>query len=153
MDNYGLEASGIDPEIAAQMLGLKSKRAVAEAILARSMKGLDTPQTPAGGLTPRISPWAALAQVAQAALAQKMTGSLDEQQASLANQNQQKVASAMQQYEQQRVGTPAQPINDSGPGDAADTSTIMNGQAGNPRAAIIGAMSNPLIAKNPIVQS
>lgn len=151
-DQYGLEASGIDPEIAAQMLGLKGKRAVAQAMLEQSLGGIKQPQTPSRGFTPRTSPLEAIASVLETYMNKKNLEGIDKEQAGLMTDNKRKVADALTGYEQKRAGTPSQSIPDAGPGDAVDSSTVMAGQKGDPQAAIRMALGNPLIANNPAVK-
>ena len=138
-DLYGLQASGIDPEIAAQMLGLKRKRSVADALMQQALSPLKADRVAPGGLAVPISPWEGIAQLAKAYMGSKGLEDLDKQQAGLASSNAAKVAEAMTNYERTRSGTPATstPMSDAGPGDAVETSTNLNvaGKAGDPRAA------------------
>lgn len=150
-DMYGLEASGIDPEIAAKMLGLKSKRAIAEAMLQQSMGGLQAPPTPAGGYAVPISPLAGVAKVLQAYMADKQLKGLDEEGAKLAGESQRRMGEALKGYEQTRVGTPeAAPMvaND----DEGNRMPNVSATPGNPRQAIIEAMSKGL-GGNPLVKA
>lgn len=151
-DLYGLQASGIDPEIAAQMLGVKRRRDIALALQKQSMGGLSQTPTPAGGFAVRNHPLEAVAQIVQAYMANKSLSEADKEQAGLASENQRKVADAMSMYEQKRDGTQAQEIPDAGPGDAVETTTTLPGQAGNPQAAIRAGLSNPLIANSPVLK-
>lgn len=155
-DLYGLQASGIDPEIAAQMLGLKRKRSVADALMQQALSPLKADRVAPGGLAVPISPWEGIAQLAKAYMGSKGLEDLDKQQAGLASSNAAKVAEAMTNYERTRSGTPATstPMSDAGPGDAVETSTNLNvaGKAGDPRAAIVQAMASPLLANNPMVK-
>lgn len=152
-DLYGLEQSGIDPEIASQMLGLKRRRDIANLMAQQGMAGIDMPSTPSGGYTPKISPLVGVAKVLQAYMANKMAGDADSEQAKLMGESQRRSAETMQGYEQMRRGTPAQPIADAGPGDAVDTSTTMNAVPGNPREAIANLLAKaPHMANNPLVK-
>lgn len=154
-DLYGLQASGIDPEIAAQMLGLKRSRGVAEALLKQSMTPLSAGPTPQGGFTPRIHPLQGIAQIVQAYMARKGLEDADTTQAGLAKQNEERTASALGDYEKQRAGTPEiTNIPDAGPGDADPATSTISAKAGDPRAAIANLLAkNAWLSKNPLVQS
>lgn len=151
-DLYGLEASGIDPEIAAKLLGVKGKRAIAQALLDQSMQGLKSQPTPAGGFAVPISPLEGITQMAKAYMGRKKLDSLDSEQVGLATENQRRVADAMQGYEKTRSGAPEAPpmvAND----DEGNRMPNVAATAGNPRAAIVQALSNPMTAGNPLVKA
>jgi len=151
-DLYGLQASGIDPEIAAQMLGLKRKRSVADALMQQALSPLKADRVAPGGLAVPISPWEGIAQLAKAYMGSKGLEDLDKQQGDLTRQNQAKVTEAISGYMQRRDGTAAQPIADAGPGDAVDTSTMLNGRAPDMKEAVKFGLTNNLLQNNPLVK-
>lgn len=150
-DLYGLQASGIDPEIAAQMLGLNSKKAITAALLKQSIQGIDQPQTPTRGYTRRIHPLEAVADVLATYMGKKAMEGYDQQEGDLAKQNQAKVQDALTKYEQTRSGTPAiapATAND----DEGNVNPTVPGKAGDPRSAIAQALASPLLQNNPLVK-
>lgn len=150
-DLYGLQASGIDPEIAAQMLGLNSKKAITAALLKQSIQGIDQPQTPARGYTRRIHPLEAVADVLATYMGKKAMEGYDQQEGDLAKQNQAKVQDALAKYEQTRSGTPA--IAPATPNDdEGNINPTVPGKAGDPRSAIAQALASPLLQNNPLVK-
>lgn len=150
-DLYGLQASGIDPEIAAQMLGQQRKRAIAQAMLEQSMTPLRGQATPAGGYAVPISPLEGIAQLVKAYMGKKRLDEGDVKQSELASQNQAKVQEALARYEQTRNGTPA--IAPATPNDdEGNVNPTVPGKAGDPRSAIAQALASPLLQNNPLVK-
>ena len=151
-DLYGLEASGIDPEIAAKMLGAKRKRKVTEAMLQQSMSPMNPNRVASGGIAVPISAFEALAKVAQVYMGQKGLEGADKELAGLASENQKKVAEAMAGYEKTRMGDPGvqmpTAVDDEGNSNAPNEVAPVKG---DPRRAIAEAMASPLLQKNPIV--
>lgn len=153
-DLYGLEASGIDPEIAAKMLGAKRKRKVTEAMLQQSMSPMNPNRVASGGIAVPISAFEALAKVAQVYMGQKGLEGADKELAGLASENQKKVASAMAGYEKTRMGDPGvqmpTAVDDEGNSNAPNEVAPVKG---DPRRAIAEAMASPLLQKNALVQN
>lgn len=153
-DLYGLEASGIDPEIAAKMLGAKRKRKVTEAMLQQSMSPMNPNRVASGGIAVPISAFEALAKVAQVYMGQKGLEGADKELAGLASENQKKVASAMAGYEKTRMGDPGvqmpTTVDDEGNSNAPNEVAPVKG---DPRRAIAEAMASPLLQKNALVQN
>lgn len=151
-DLYGLEASGIDPEIAAKMLGAKRQRKVTEAMLQQSMSPMNPNRVASGGIAVPISAFEALAKVAQVYMGKKGMESADKELAGLASENQKKVAEAMAGYEKKRMGDPGiqmpTAVDDEGNSNAPNEVAPVKG---DPRRAIAEAMASPLLQKNPIV--
>lgn len=151
-DLYGLQASGIDPEIAAKMLGTKRKRKVTEAMVEQAMTPINPNRVAAGGLAVPISPWEGLAQVAKMYFGNRRLDEADKELAGLASENQKKVAEAMAGYEKTRMGDPGvqmpTAVDDEGNSNAPNEVAPVKG---DPRRAIAEAMASPLLQKNPIV--
>lgn len=151
-DLYGLQASGIDPEIAAQMLGLKRKRSVADALMQQALSPLKADRVASGGLAVPISPWEGLAQLAKAYIGKKSLDELDAKQGELTRQNQAKVADAYSAYQLEKNGAPSTPMT-TPVDDEGNTNPMVPGTMPNPRAAVEKALMNPLIANNPLIKS
>lgn len=149
-DLYGLQASGIDPEIAAQMLGLKRKRSVADALMQQALSPLKADRVAPGGLAVPISPWEGIAQLAKAYMGSKGLEDLDKQQTDLAKQNQAKVADAYANFQLEKNGMPAAPMT-TAVDDEGNTNPMVPAVEGNPRAAVEKALLNPLLANNPLI--
>ena len=153
-DLYGLEASGIDPEIAAKMLGAKRKRKVTEAMLQQSMSPMNPNRVASGGIAVPISPFEALAQVAKMYFGKMGMEKADKELAGLAGENQKKVAEAMAGYEKTRMGDPGvqmpTAVDDEGNSNAPNEVAPVKA---DPRRAIAEAMASPLLQKNALVQN
>lgn len=149
-DLYGLQASGIDPEIAAQMLGLKRSRGVAEALLKQSMTPLSAGPTPQGGFTPRIHPLQGIAQIVQAYMARKGLEDADTTEAGLGRKNSEITSAAVDQYQKLRQGMPEQapttPNDDEG-----NPMPPVAATPGDPRAAIAFAQTKNVLKGNPLI--
>lgn len=145
-DPYGLLASGLPPEMAAQAMGLTRQQMVMQALLQQSQQGMQAPEVK-GRFQGRISPLEGIAKVVQAFVAQKGMQDADKGAASLSERKQQSVTDALLKYEQTRAGTPEvpQPSADLGGGPGKPATP------GDPRAAVMQAMTNPLLASNPMV--
>lgn len=159
-DPYGLVASGLDPELAAQLVGLQGRQAIAQALMQQSIEPLQSPQNK-GDLSAAISPFAALAKVLQAPLARMAVDKTNKGYADLAAEAVKRRTAALDDYQRTRDGTPGTPAS-SVPytdtlGGEAPTPDIQTpgtaGQPGNARAAIMRAMLNPMLANNPVVQA
>ena len=143
-DLYGLQASGIAPEIAAKLIPLQRQQAVAEAMLKNSMSPINVPQGT------KMHPLQGLAKIVEAYMAQKSLSDADKQRQELTNQNAEMAKSAMSDYEAKRNGIPG--ITPLTPND--DEGNPMPSRAevkGDPRAAVAMAVANPLLAKNPLI--
>lgn len=143
-DLYGLQASGIDPAIAAKMIPLQRQQAIAEALLKQSMQPINVPQGT------KIHPLQGVAQMVQAYMARRGLESADAERGKLSAENAEMAKTAMGDYETRRAGLPG--IVPATPND--DEGNPMPARAevkGDPRAAIAQAMSNPLLAKNPLI--
>lgn len=147
-DLYGLQASGIAPEIAAKLIPLQRQQAVAEAMLKQSMSPIEVPRGT------KFHPLQGLAQMVEAYMARKGLESADTERQALTMQNAEMAKSAMENYEKMRAGTPEiANIPLAGPGESdAGTGTIP-AKPGDSRSAVAMAMSNPLLAKNPLISA
>lgn len=150
-DLYGLQASGIDPQIASQMLQLKRKRDVAMALQKQAMTPIQQQATPNGGYAIRTSPLEGIAKLVQAYMASRDLDSADKEQGVLATENQKKVADAMSGYERMRMGSPEMapttPNDDEG-----NVNPVVAATKGDPMAAMRSGFSDPLIANSPILK-
>lgn len=145
-DLYGLQASGIAPEIAAKLIPLQRQQAVAEAMLKQSMNPIEVPRGT------KISPFQGLAQMVQAYMARKGLESADTERQALTTQNAEMAKSAMSDYEAKKLGsTPIQPLTPND--DEGNAMPVTQAVKGDPRAAVAMAMSNPLLAKNPLISA
>jgi hypothetical protein len=155
-DPYGLIASGLPPELAAQARGLTREQAIAEALLAQSQKPMETNRM-AGGYVIRNSPLEGIAKIAQAYAAHQGLKNADKKFADLSTQYQTGQSNAMADYIKTRQGDPGRaPVLDPQESEQmADQGSPMppnvGAVPGNPRAAIQAAMMNPYLQRNPMV--
>lgn len=150
-DLYGLQASGIDPEIAAQMLGLKRKRSVADALMQQALSPLKADRVAPGGLAVPISPWEGIAQLAKAYMGSKGLEDLDKQQGDLTRQNQAKVTDAISGYMQRRDGTPETQMTTS-VDDEGNTNPMVAGRSPDMKEAVKFGLTNNLLQNSPLVK-
>jgi len=96
-DLYGLEASGLPPELVAKLAGVQGRRKIAESMLQRGMTPIQVPQGTAS--------WTqALAQLANAYIGRKGLDQAEEEAQGIANQRKAMVSEALANYEKQRMG-------------------------------------------------
>lgn len=152
-DPYGLIASGLPPEMAAEAMGLTRRQAVMQALMEQAQQPSQTP-TNKGRIESRASWLAPIAKMMQAYVGASGAQDTDKAYSDLAVKRQQAVADAMAGYERMKGGAPAQniplptPNDDEGnPMPAASTPAV----AGDPRAAIAQALQNPLLRGSPLV--
>lgn len=154
-DPYGLAASGLPPEMVAELSGLTRKQAIAEALFKQSQGELQAPEVK-GRFQGRVSPLQGIAKVMQAYMGMQGMSGAQEGMGGLAARRDEMAAKAMADYQQQRTGAPEKTIpyvtgltaDDEG---NAMPPAIQPATPGDPRAAIMKAMMNPLIAKNPMI--
>lgn len=142
-DPYGLIASGLPPELAAQLSGVNHQQAIAEALLAQSMRPVEN----IGGVGAKLHPLQGLAQMLQSYRAQTGMADADRVRADIASQKERGVADALMKYEQARSGSPAIPA----PADELGGGPGAPAIKGDPRAAIAAAMGNVYLRGNPVV--
>jgi hypothetical protein len=123
-DPYGLADSGLPPELAAQMMGLSKREALAQALLAQSQEELQAHPVK-GRFQGAITPIQGAAKVVQALLAQKGVKDVSKEREEVAASRQRATKDALSQYEQAR--------------------------GADPRGAIRAAASNPLISSHPLI--
>lgn len=154
-DPYGLIASGLPPEMAAEAMGLTRRQAIMQALLQQSMQPQASP-TNKGRIESKASFLAPLAQMAQAYIGSKGMQDADAAAGDISARRQQAVADAMSGYERTKAGAPAQNIPYA-QGMTADEEgnpmppAVKDAVAGNPRAAVAQAMTNPMLRGNPLV--
>jgi len=143
-DLYGLQASGIDPAIAAKMIPLQRQQAIAEALLKQSMQPINVPQGT------KIHPLQGVAQMVQAYMARRGLEGADAERGKLSAENAEMAKTAMGDYERVKGGFSTPPIVQN---DDEGNQMPMVQTKGDPRAAVAMAMSNPLLAKNALVSA
>jgi hypothetical protein len=152
-DPYGLLASGLPPDMAAEAMGLSRQQAVMQALLQQAQQ---TPQVPEakGRFTARISPLAPISQALLAYAAQRGMEGNDKKFADLSSRRQTAVADALTRYQQTRDGSPGGAMPNLVPNDDEGNAlpTVAGpGVPGDRRAAVTQALVNPLIANSPLV--
>lgn len=155
-DPYGLAASGLPPEMVAEAMGLSKREAIMQALLQQSQAPFDIQQNGGRFATP-ATPMQGIAKIAQALFAAQ--GSRDSAKgiADFAAKRQNMTSDALKAYELAKSGTPAEPIpygaGMSGDDEGNPMPPVMKDAVpGNARAAIAQALSNPMLASNPLVQ-
>ena len=122
---------------------IERRRALAQALQQQGMSSLPTPQTPAGGFTPRVSPFEGLSRIAQIYASKRQEGKADTQQkalnARIQSDYQQMLAKGLGQL-QGTHGSPA-------PADELGGGPGMPAQAPNPMAALQTFGSHPMGAQ------
>lgn len=150
-DPFGLIASGLPPEIAAQARGLTRQQAIAEALIQQGQTPID-PNRMAGGYVVPISPWEGLAKVGQAYFGRQAADAADKKFADLGSQYQNLTASEISRYMARKNGVPAsseQIIDEQANGGEGAPATINAPAVGaDPRAAVMEAM----VSRNPMLQ-
>lgn len=156
-DPYGLSASGLPPELAAQLMGLTREQAIAQALMQQSQQPLAAPQAK-GRFEVPIGPLSAIAKVAQAYMAKQGVAANDQKFADFSGQVNNARLKALSDYSAARDGSPAQNIpypqgltaDDEG---NAMPPAVKPAVPGDARAAIAQALMNPLLASNPLVSA
>lgn len=134
-DPYGLELSGLPPELALEMANLQKKQKVQEAMLAQGMApGLGP--IDAGRYKVARSPFEGVAKVLQAYMGAQGMKDVEAGQAGIAEKYKTGLADAVSQYTRTKAGAPEIPVpaDDLGGGPGAPA------QPGDPRKAIMDAM-------------
>lgn len=147
-DPYGLLDSGIPPEIAARLMSAGSRKDIADAMLANSMRPVENKEGPGA----KVSWTQGLAQIADALLGGKMTADYEKTYADIASQADAGKKASMEQFSQLQRGTPAVPYNDT-LGSEAPQGNITEGRPGNMQAALEFASTDPYLKKNAVVAS
>lgn len=96
-DLYGLEASGLPPELVAQLTGTQGRRKIAESMLQRGMSPIQVPQG-------TISWTQGLAQLLNAYAGRKGIEEADKEAQGIAEKRKSMVSDALANYEKQRMG-------------------------------------------------
>src|SRR5262245_32384974 len=145
MATYGSDpllgkAQTLPYDITTQQAILKRKRAIAEALMAQSMKA--QPQTLNEGGTLRPANIAGpIQQVLGAILGQQQMGQLETEEQRVGQEYNRRIAEAIQKYQQTRQGAP---VEISGPPEEGYTSAGFIQGAGDPRKAFTEAMATGL---------
>lgn len=147
-DLYGLGASGIPPELAAEMMGIKGRKAIAQALMEQSMQPLQAPEVK-GRFSVPISPFQGMAKLAQSYLGQKGLSESDKAMAGVGQKYQTGVADALSKSEQIRQGTPAVEYQ---PGVSQGPVQPKPAVQGNPQEAVKFALQNQYLQKHPYTQ-
>ena len=144
-DIYGLGASGIPPELAAEMLGIKGRKAIAQALYEQSMQPLQAPAVK-GRFSVPVSPLQGVAKLAQAYVGQKGLTEADKSMAGVGEKYQKGVSEALTKAEQIRQGTPAVEYT---PGVSQAPVQPQAAVPGNPQEAVKFALQNQYLQNHP----
>lgn len=145
-DPYGLELSGLPPELAAQAKGLQRKQAMQEAMLKQSQTPLGGARS-AGRYMVAPSPLEGVAKLVQAYMASKGLADTDKGFADIGSRAQQMTAEEVQKYRQMKAGTPTVPAEVMPEDVSGPARPEQPGVAGDPRAAVQMAMAS----RNPVL--
>lgn len=107
-DLYGLGASGIPPELAAKMMGLKNQQAIAQALMNQGQDPLQAPESK-GRFTAAINPLSALSKVFQSYAGAKALQETSKEYTDIAKQHGDMEKSAIEKVTAARMGQPAIP--------------------------------------------
>src|SRR3990172_639812 len=151
-DPYGLLASGLPPEIAAEAMGIKGRQAIAKALFEQSMQPLQAPEVK-GRFSVPISPFQGLSKLASAYVGSRGIANADKGYSDLGTKYQKGVADAMTQYEQTKRGVPGQMVPQVGEMGESYPAQEQGGVKGDPRKAVMDALTNGYLSKNPLVLS
>lgn len=110
-DPYGLELSGISPEISGDLRSLKRRDAIANALLEQSQQPLQTNRM-AGGYVVPINPLEGLGKLAQAYSANKIGKENDAKFSDIGTKYQGALSDAIANHVNAISGTPAQPAQE-----------------------------------------
>lgn len=94
-------------DYAADISAIERRKKLAEALGAGAMQSIQTPQTPAGGFTPHVSPWQGVEKLAQALVAGQQQKKSDQMTRDLSTKAQSDYASMISTGLRQLQGTPA----------------------------------------------
>lgn len=143
IDPFGLEASGVPPEMAAEYRGLTRQQAIAEALMKQGMTTRDGPIN-AGKFLVAPSPLEGLSKLFQVYAARSMQDKADKRLSEIGSAYQQNQSQQMADYIRQRQGSPAieSPPDELGGGPGREAIP------GNPRQAVMTA----LLSRNPQLQ-
>lgn len=157
-DPYGILASGLPPELAAQARGLTREQAIAEALMQQSQQPLQAPEVK-GRFQASVSPLSAIAKIAQAYAGQSKAREGDKKWGELGKQYQTGQSNAMADYIRTRSGDPGRaPVLDPQEVEQqADQGSPAPPNVGavkaDPRGAIQAAMMSPYLKNNPMIQA
>jgi hypothetical protein len=154
-DQYGIIASGLPPELDAEMRGLTRRQALAEAMMKQSM------ESPQGQMAGRFyvppSPLQGVAKMVQSYMANKRLTEGDRQIGDIGQRYQSGVADAITNYQRTKAGDPGRaPVLDPQEMEQqADLGTPappnVGAISGDPRRAVMEAMMNPYLRGNPFI--
>jgi NADH dehydrogenase/NADH:ubiquinone oxidoreductase subunit G len=134
-DPYGLIASGLPPEIAAQAQGLSKRDAIYQALLNQSMQPIQVPESK-GRFQGRIHPLQGIAKLVEAYMGSRGMNENAQAYGDLAKQYQRGENSAISNYIKTRQGQPEIPS----PADELGGGPGKPAVLGDPRAAVEQAM-------------
>lgn len=151
-DLYGLEASGLPPELAAKYAGYNQQQQIAKALMQQGMAPIEN----SGGPGSRIHWTQGLAKIVNAYLGAKGMKDANEGMAGLAGEKQRLVADAMSQFQNKLSGAPIPevPYNDT-LGSEMPQGPVKPAMQGAPdlQGALSFASQNPIIQGNPQVSA
>lgn len=149
-DLYGLEASGLPPELIAQLAGNSRRRAIAEAMLKQSME-MPRAAPVKGRFQGVVSPLEHVAKLVQSVMANRDMRSADAERSAIAGQAETGRKAAMEAYMRQKMGapgvTPATAVDDEG--NAMPSSP---GVKEDPRGALAAGFADPYLQNSKFLQ-
>ena len=150
-DLYGLEASGLPPEMIARLQGLTRQQAIAQAMMQQAQQAPEAAQVK-GRFQGVTSPLEHVGKLVQAALAgQDMRGAQKGREA-LAGEATQGRQAAIEAVMKKFRGSPEVPYNDA-LGSESPQGPVDPGMKADPRGAIMDARMNPFLANAKWVDS
>lgn len=128
-------------DYSADISSIDRRRKLSEALQAQAMQGIQVPQTPAGGFTPRVSPMQGLEKLAQALMSATEGNRADQQARDLSAKSQSDYAQMVRTGLSQLQGRPATPMTE----DASSNVTpAQPAVAADPAAAMATFGSHPM---------
>lgn len=158
-DLFGLEASGIPPELAAEYRGLTREQAIQEALLNQALKPLGGARS-AGRYMVAPHPLEGIAKIVQAYMSRKGLEDVDKRVVGVGERYQKGQADAAEGFQRTAMGTPERTVNAptfqgmTGSLDQQDIPTApetIPAVKGDPRRAVMEAMTNPILNRNPML--
>lgn len=149
-DPYGLIASGLPADMAAEARSLSRNQAIQEALLKQAMEPLGGARR-AGRFMVAPSPWEGVSKLAQTYLATRGMEKGDERVASLGKRYQDRVTDELLNFQKQAQGTPGREKEVMPPDVAGPPQPAQPGVKADPRGAVMGAMMNPYLRNNPML--
>lgn len=149
-DPLGLEASGLPPELVAQLMGSSKRRAIAEAMLRQAMQAPEV-QQPKGRFQGVVSPLEHIAKLTQGVLARGDMRAADDERAAIGRQAESGRKAAMEAYMKQKLGAPEVAYTDT-LGSEPPQAPISPGVKADPRGALAAGFADPYLKDSKFLQ-